>query len=52
MQLTDIQIVELARPLSMFDIVDFFKNPNNLKDYREWHLKKFGHYPDDAKTDK
>lgn len=47
MQLTQHQVNDLATPfVGMLDsITKFYENPDNVKAYREWYLKKFGCEP-------
>lgn len=47
MQLENAQITELAKPfVAMLDSIgEFYKDPQNIKRYREWHLKKYGRLP-------
>lgn len=47
MLLDEKQATELAKPIAkMADALEeFFKDPQNKKKYREWHLKKYGCLP-------
>lgn len=47
-ELSEEQIYELAKPLAdnIDKIIAFYENPKNRKAYEEWHLKKFGKYPE------
>lgn len=47
MKLTDNQITELAKNLAD-SIREFYENPQNAKEYQEWHLKKYGYLPGEA----
>lgn len=48
--LTERQIDELASPfVSMVDsLVEFFNDPHNKQEYREWHLQKYGCLPEEV----
>lgn len=37
----------LSKPL-IPKITEFYNNPENQKEYEEWHFKKYGHYPTNA----
>jgi hypothetical protein len=45
--LSDEQIYGLAKPLvgKVEVISDFFKNPENEKEYQKWYFDKYGQYP-------
>lgn len=44
MQLDERQVMELAKPFAkMTDtLTEFYNNPENMKKYREWYLRKYG----------
>lgn len=48
--LTSFQVTDLATPfVGMKDaLTEFYANPENKKGFREWHLKKFGCYPEEV----
>lgn len=50
MQLNEKQIEELAGAFTkMVDSMrEFFNDPQNKKQYQEWHLKKYGYMPEEA----
>ena len=47
--LDEFQINELADfPKSMVDsIIAFYQDPQNMKEYQDWHLKKYGYLPEE-----
>lgn len=49
MLLSEWQVENLARffVTKLDEIVKYYEDPENMKKYREWHLKKYGTYPDD-----
>ena len=49
MALSNEQIISLAKPIveKMQNIVNFYENPKNEQEYREWYKSKYGQYPDD-----
>lgn len=48
MQLDNAIVTELAKPFAKManSLRDFYNDPQNLKQYREWHLKKYGCLPE------
>lgn len=46
-KLTPSQVTDLAKPIaSMVEtIAKFYENPEHMKGFREWHLRKFGCEP-------
>lgn len=46
-QLTPTQVTDLAKPIvRMVDTISkFYENPDNMKGFREWHIRKYGCEP-------
>lgn len=51
-QLTPNQVTDLAKPfVGMIDtIAKCYENPEVMKGFKEWHLKKFGYEPNEVRT--
>ena len=47
MQISKEQVYSLAKPIAdkIEAISEFFKDPRNETDYRNWHYEKYGTYP-------
>ena len=49
--LTISQVNDCARHLAknVETIANFFKDPENMKRYREWHIRKYGYEPQEVR---
>lgn len=47
--LSERQVSELAKfSAKMVDsIIEFYQDEQNMKEYQDWHLKKYGRLPDE-----
>lgn len=52
MQLEDNQVTQLAKIfVNMVDKLDeFYSDPENKKKFLDWHLRKYGHLPNEQVT--